>query len=293
MWQSKETLYTLNWLLFGSFIKMAGEKNSSIPGSFAGKSKKTRFAVLITGPLLSLITIGIFLTPAILFFTLANMAGVPEPITGINFSGQEAPIAKTVIIEIVEESPAAVAGLQVGDTIIGADEIEFRHMGDMIAYIEKTKGTEITLHIERNDQTIKTPIVPRTNPPENQGALGVSLNYEDVETKITPYPFHRAFTRGVMQTVQYVGLTFYLPIAIYRDTIPAEAARPTSGTELNQFMMSAANEAAFQNQWFSTFWLMGILGVSAVVPVVLLTLISFLPFPGWDSWRILALIFGR
>lgn len=290
LWKRKGTLYTLNWLPFGCFIKMSGEKDASIPGGFASKSKKIRFTVLVIGPILNLITLVIFLTPAIFFFTLANLAGVPEPVTGINVTGEEASVAKTVISEVVPGTPAAEAGLQIGDIIVGADDTEFKHVGDVVGYIEKTKGTEITLYVEREGQQVDVPIVPRLNPPENQGALGIGITYEDIESKITVYPLPAAFINGVTTTAQYIELTFYIPIAVSRDSIPVEAVQPAGSDEFERQMVSAVVEGVAYNRWFQTFWFMGVLSLSVTLLIEVTTVISLLPLPGWDSWRILSLI---
>jgi regulator of sigma E protease len=242
---------------------------------------------------LNLVMLGIFLFPGIICFTLAHISGVPEPITGSNLKGEEAPIAKTVITEVDEEAPAAQKGIQVDDIILGADDVEFKYIGDMVTYIERTKGTEVTLHLDRKGQKIDIPIVPRANPPENQGALGVSISYQGVENEIVHYALPIALVKGVKTTVDYIGLALYLPIALFRETLPKEATQPVDPAEFNRQLASAASGAITANQWFQIFWLLGALYTANLIPLALVTIISLLPIPGWDSWRILALIFGK
>ena len=177
--QRKGTFYSLNWLPIGSFVKMLGEKDASIPNGFAGKSKLTRLSVLVVGPVLNLITMVVFMIPAIVFFTLAHMSGVTEPVTGININGQEASTATTVITYVEPDSPAEEVGLQVGDTVVGVDDNEVKYVNDLVSYVERMEGEEITLHIQRGDQLIEIPITPRINPPVDQGRLGIQLVYED------------------------------------------------------------------------------------------------------------------
>lgn len=289
--QSKDTLYTLNWLPFGSFVKMAGEEDPSIPDGFVSKSKRTRFVILIVGPVLSLFILGLCLTPSIMFFSLANMAGVPEAVTGINIKGEKAPLAQTVITEVLEDTPAAEGGIQVGDVVVGADDIEFNYVGDMTTYIERNKGTEIVLHLQRQGQEIQVPIVPRTNPPKDQGALGVGIRYEGIHTEIIRYPPPTALIKGVGSTFQYIGFTFYTPFAVATGDMPAEAMRPVGVGEAYQSLETINdNLDTPTSQQFRFFWFMGVLSILPALPLVLLTVISLLPIPGWDSWRMFSLI---
>ena len=66
---TRPTEYTINWIPFGGYVRMVGEEDPSAPGSFASKSKKSRFAVLVAGSLMNLVA-------AVFFFTLAAMSGI-------------------------------------------------------------------------------------------------------------------------------------------------------------------------------------------------------------------------
>lgn len=289
--QGKNTLYTLNWLPFGSFIKMAGTEDPRLPDGFASKSTRTRLAILLAGPGLSLVMLGLCLTPSIVFFSLANLAGVPEAVTGVNINGEKAPLAQTVITEVLEDTPAAEAGLRVGDVIVGADDIEVKYVGDLAAYIDRNKGIEVVLHLQRAGQEIQIPIVPRANPPQDQGALGVSLQYEGIQTEIVRYPLPTALIKGAGSTFQYIGLTFYIPFAVAAGNVPAEAMRPVGVGEAYQSLETMNDSLDTPtSQQFRFFWFMGVLAVFPTVPLVLLTIISLFPVPGWDTWRILSLI---
>ncbi len=273
---TRPTEYSLNWIPFGGYVRMVGEEDPSAPGSFASKSKRVRFAVLIAGSLMNLIT-------AIVFFTLTSMSGVPEPITGINAAGEEMPMAKTIITEVVPDTPAAKAGLQVDDIVLGAEGLEFKYVGDLVHYVQQHQGQEINLRLQRDGRIVTASLVPRLNPPENEGAMGVRIDYVDIETKVIYYPLHRALITGVSQTTQYVALTFYVPIAILRDIIPAEAARPTGPVGIYQQTASAVDAAVSFNWWFPVFSIIAIISTALAVT-------NLLPLPALDGGRILFII---
>jgi regulator of sigma E protease len=138
------------------------------------------------------------------------------------------------------------------------------------------------LHIEREGETFDAPLTPRVNPPENQGSMGVGINYE-YENEITYYSLREALLKGVSQTAEYIGLVFYLPIAIFRDILPVEAARPTGPVGIYQQTDSAVNAAIDLNWWFPILWLTAVLSTALAVT-------NLLPLPALDGGRILFIL---
>lgn len=272
----RPTEYSINWIPLGGYVRMVGEEDPTDPGSFASKSKRIRLAVLAAGSIMNLLL-------AVVLFTATSMSGVPEPITGTNLAGEESAIADTVITDVVSNTPAAEAGIKAGDIVLGANTIEFKHVGDLIYFVNENKGKEVTLHLKRNDETLQVSLTPRANPPEGEGAMGVGISYDNFENKKIYYPFHVAAVRGVQQTAEYIGLVFYMPIAILRDIVPAEAARPTGPVGIYQQTGSAVDAAVTLDWWFPILWLTAILSTALAVT-------NLLPLPALDGGRIMFVI---
>lgn len=268
---TRPTEYSINWIPLGGYVRMVGEEDPTDPGSFASKSKRIRFAVLVAGSLMNLIT-------AVIFFTLTSMSGVPEPVIGINLMGEEAPVAQTIIRDVMPDTPAAQAGLQAEDYVIGADEVEFKYVNDLVHYVNQNKGNEIMLKIERAGEFLSIPVRPRADHPKDQGAMGVGIKYK-YNTERVYYPLPTAFIRGVTQTAEYIGLVFYLPVAILRDNIPAEVARPTGPLGIYRETDSAVSAAIDLNSWFPVLLLTSILSTALAVT-------NLLPLPALDGGRI-------
>jgi regulator of sigma E protease len=272
----RPTEYSINLIPLGGYVRMLGEEDPTDPGSFASKNKRTRFAVLAAGSVMNLLL-------AVVFFTFTSMSGVPEPITGTNLAGEDTPIASTLVSQVLPDTPANEAGIEAGDVVLGADDQEFKYVGDLVYYVNQNKGREITLRLEREGALLDATLVPRVNPPEGQGAIGVGISYDDFENTKIYYPLSTALLRGVSQTGEYIGLVFYLPIAILRDVIPAEAARPTGPVGIYQQTDSAVNAAVTLDWWFPILWLTAILSTALAVT-------NLLPLPALDGGRILFII---
>ncbi|HWC57613.1 MAG TPA: RIP metalloprotease [Candidatus Paceibacterota bacterium] len=103
-WKRGETVYSLNALPIGGFVKIAGESSEATAApkerQFATKPWYTKSAVLIAGVLCNLL-LGFFL------FVVADMVGLP----GVT------PHGIPTVIEVVSGSPTATAGISVGDTV--------------------------------------------------------------------------------------------------------------------------------------------------------------------------------
>ena len=273
---TRPTEYSINMIPLGGYVRMLGEEDPTDPGSFASKSKRVRLAVLAAGSLMNLAL-------AVVLFTFTSMSGVPEPVMGTNLAGEEAPVAQTVITQVVPDAPADQAGLEEGDILLGTESVDFNHIGDLIHYVNSNKGNEITLVVQRDGDTLTAALTPRQNPPEGQGAMGVGISYDGIENNRVYYPLSTAMVRGVTQTGEYIGLVFYMPIAIMRDIIPAEAARPTGPVGIYQQTGSAVNAAVEMDWWFPILWLTAILSTALAVT-------NLLPLPALDGGRIMFII---
>ena len=97
-----ETLYTLNWLPIGGFVKLEGEDGNDAddPRSFAAQRYLTKMLILVAGVAMNIL---------LAFVIFAGIAWLASPFVGVKF------------FEVQPGSPAAAAGLQAGEAIIAVD----------------------------------------------------------------------------------------------------------------------------------------------------------------------------
>ncbi len=174
-----ETEYSLNALPFGGFVRiqgMAGEEgelNSAAkkdPRSFENQGALKRAAILVGGVLMNFFA-------GWLILTFVFMAGISPAL---------------VVSGVSKGSPAALVGIEAGDTITN-----FSNSEKFISFIDQHRGQAVTLDIKRQEKGIILSVVPRVNPPQGEGALGVMFT----QTGIAPRPFFSALWSSLLQSL--------------------------------------------------------------------------------------------
>ena len=183
-----ETIYSLNWIPLGGFCKMLGEEDPSAPRSFASKRPAVRLATLAAGPLMNAIL-------PIVLLSIAFM--VPRQVV----------VGDVVIDQVVADSPAAEAGIVPGDTVLSINGNSIQNIGDVIYDIHLKMGEKIILELKSADGNLKTAtLVPRWNPPEGEGAVGIAMTMVNTGNVSQSYPFWEA----VPKSISSIGDTFVL-----------------------------------------------------------------------------------
>jgi regulator of sigma E protease len=257
------TVFSINAIPFGGFAKMLGEEDPTFPGSFASKGRITRILVLSAGAGMNLIT-------AVAFFSLALALGAPAVADPEN----------AVVASVAAGSPAEAAGLQVKDLILQADDTDILSIRDLQEHTQAHLGEPVALTIERGDQMMEFEVVPRVEPPEGEGPIGIGLS---PRTTVKRYKWHEAIWAGFRETVTLVSLIVTVPIQVIRGLIPADLARPVGPVGVGQLVGDAVQYSLDTGWWFPVMQMMGTLSVALAVT-------NLLPLPGLDGGRILFVV---
>jgi len=188
-----ETIYSLNLLPLGAFVKLYGEEDREKREywSFTQKPIWQRVLIVIGG------VVSFWIISAIL---LSIVMGLGAP-TAISDEENENLIdPKVQIAAIAPGSPAEEAEIKPGDTIkqliINNQQLTINKVKEVQELTEKYKGEEVTLTIQRGKEIFDVRLVPRVSPPEGEGPMGVAL----VRTAIKSYPWYQAPIQGVIAT---------------------------------------------------------------------------------------------
>ncbi len=183
-----ETLYSLNLLPLGAFVKLTGEEGSSNdPRSFGAKPLLQRALIVGAG------VVAFWIISFFIFAVLGATSGLP---TGISDENREDVLNPQVrVLGIAPGSPAQAAGMIPGDTIQ-----DFQKVGEFQIFIDQHRGQEVILQVIRRSQVLSISVTPRVEPPAGQGPLGIQL----VRTGNVKYPWYKAPIAAFQKTA---GLT--------------------------------------------------------------------------------------
>ena len=197
----KGTAITLNWIPLGGFVRPKGENDPTIAGGLAAASPWVRLGVLFAGPVMNLLT-GVILG-ILLFYTLGDRV-----------------LEKVLVQSTVPGSPAAEAGLQPGDLFISANGQAIDSVQKLQTIVADNVGKTVSFVVQRGDQNLTIQVVPRTNPPEGQGPLGVGL-----DNPTRPVSLLTASYRGVYAAYENVNAILLLPVRMVRGQVTPQEGR--------------------------------------------------------------------
>ncbi|GAF69452.1 unnamed protein product, partial [marine sediment metagenome] len=179
-----ETLYSLNAIPIGGFTKMAGEEDPKIKRSLASKGRGIRLLVLSAGSLMNALL-------PLLLFSIAFM--VPHNVV----------VGQVLVEEVAPNSPAAMVGIEPGDTLVSLNEKPVQNISNLQRYTYLNLGREVSLLIQHSDATTEeVQIIPRWKPPEGQGAMGVLVSMTNQTTIRQHEPFWRAIPQGIGECIE-------------------------------------------------------------------------------------------
>ena len=258
------TIYSINAIPFGGFVRMRGEDGPAGPGSFANASAGARAVTLLAGPAMNFLL-------AIIIFSLSFMLGRPDAVPGGSIG------------EIAPGSPAEMAGLMVGDRIFLIGDQEVRTALDVGDYIQAHTGEAVTLTVERNGEQLPITLTPRVSPPEGEGPIGITVN---PVTEFTRYGVGESLVRGAEDTARFTYLTLSVPSMLMKGAITPSEARPVGPKAIFDLTSGAITATQDSGLWFPVLQLMGILSAA-------LAITNLLPIPALDGGRLLFIIIEK
>ncbi len=268
-----ETLYSLNLIPFGAFVRMPGEiEKNSDSGSFSAQPVWKRVLIAFSGVL------SFWLMSVVLFSIVFNL-GTPVSISDEENSNLIEP--KVQIVGISPDSPAQIAGIKVGDTIKQFSPAEsgiqfpINKVKEVHELTEKDKGQEVIFTIERGKEIFTASLVPRVSPPIGEGALGIAL----IRTAIKSYPWWKSPLQGIGATFNTTSMI----IQGYGQAIKNVIFGKPTGVELIG-PVGVVNLLAQASQLGINYFLQFI-GIIAIY----IALFNILPIPSVDGGKILFL----
>jgi regulator of sigma E protease len=272
-----ETLYSLNAIPFGGYVKIFGEdpnedskKGKDSSRSLTNKPKYVQIAVLLGGILFNILF-------AWLLISVSLMSGYKMPVDTANYPISN---AKITILSVLENSPAQKAGLTAGDEIVSLSEggetiITPQEVPDIQKFISESKSS-IQLSYERNGEIKTIAVDPALGISGDNRVIGISMS----KVGEVHLPFFKAFWEGAKLTYDVVYQTFFSLIDFFGKVFLGKAdISQVSGPVGIAGLVGDASHFGF----------IYLLGFTAFISINL-AVINFMPFPALDGGRVFFVI---
>jgi regulator of sigma E protease len=275
IWGKKigETLYSINWIPFGGFVKIYGHEEpvKGDPRSFSERPFWQKSLIILGGVL-------VFWVVAVIILSIVMAIGAPTAIDDSVTTGLINP--KVQIMAVQKGSPAEAAGLKIGDIITGFDKVS-----EVQNFTEANKGKNVVLSIKRGAEIFNVNIILRQNIGENEGAMGVAL----VRTDLKKYPWYIVPIKGIEATFDLTYSIIASWIMLLGNIFSGQGVPP--GVQVTGIVGI-----------FQLFTEVGSLGVSyflqfVAIIAIHLAIINSLPIPaldgGWFFFMLIEKIKGK
>lgn len=271
-----ETLYSINALPFGGFVRIFGEDpdKESVEGpdrarSLAHKPWHTQASVIVAGVVMNVLL-------AWVLFIVGFTVGVPQSV----FPGQTED-AHMLISSVLRNSPAEEAGLKAGDILVsleapGLVPLAATDPAKVSQFIAEHGSETVTLHIVRGGKEQEIEAIPETglvSSDSTRAALGVGLGLVSTD----PLPFFKAVYQATLLTGSSLS-------AITVSIVHFIASAFTFSADFSQVAGPVGIVGLVDDT--SRLGFVALLSFAAFISLNL-AVINLLPFPALDGGRLL------
>ena len=271
---TKNTVYSLNWIPLGGFVKIKGEDGITVTeekDSFAEKSAWIRIQVTVAGVVMNLIL-------AWVLISIVFMMGLPQPID--ESERAQYPDARIQILSVAPNSPAASIGLQPGDIINSLDGQRVTTLEEVGTHIRAQKGKDVAIEINRFGKEMTVHGTPRVETVANEGALGISYSF----TATVTYSFFSAIGHAFVTTYTVTTAIFE---AFGKMISGLLGGHGTAGADI-----TGPVGIVYLTKQMSDLGLAYLLQFAALLSINL-AIINILPIPALDGGRILFILIEK
>jgi regulator of sigma E protease len=272
-----ETLYTLNAIPFGGFVRIFGEDPHVEEISEADKPRSMFYQPAYVKAMVLVAGVGFNIIFAWLLISLGFIIGLPSPVQHSGFG--EVRDAHVAVVEVLPGSPAEKAGLQPGDTVISLSSLGTTISGSAVSpsgvsdFIGHSTGGISFTYQRGSAPATTTSIIPNASVVPGRRAIGIAM--DDIGT--LKLPVHLALLEGAHSTGlllknTVVGLAGFVGNIFSRHSDFSQVSGPVGIARV----FSQADSLGF----------VYILSLVALISINL-AVINLVPFPALDGGRLL------
>lgn len=286
------TVYSINALPFGGFVKVAGEDETEVldkkdMGNFANISPWKRIAILVAG-----VTMNIMLAVSVfyLFFLVNNFRTSSLPLLyDYNFRYGNVIKNNTVVFGFEEGSAARKAGVELGEALLEINGQRVYNVYDVRAQVKNAAGKEVwvkLLDTKKIKPAVRDVKIVPTLDSNGNGFLGVAL-----ATSVTlDYGgnFGTKLTSGFQHAYNILGYSLSTFSQLISSSISQKSMEPVSAGVSGPVGIFSVVGVILSYKGVDA--LLGLLDFIAILSLSL-AFINILPIPALDGGRTAFVLF--
>jgi regulator of sigma E protease len=168
------TDYRISALPLGGYVKMAGENplesRTGAPDEFMSHPRWQRFVIALAGPVMNILL-------AIVLLTCVYMVHYERP----EFFDQPA-----VVGWVLDNSPAAKAGIEQGDRIVRIDGTHNPTWEDVLLKVMTSPKEQVSIAIQRGNTFLEKQVRPEVEGSDEYGSIGLEPEQPVTVAELTP-----------------------------------------------------------------------------------------------------------
>jgi regulator of sigma E protease len=272
-----ETIYSINALPVGGFVRLYGEddagsgkigaikdytkiKDKDLQRAFFVRPVWQRASIVLAGVIMN------FLLALLIVSYVFTVVGNPQPTGNVK------------ITEVVKQSPAEAAGLKAQDVILAINGTTITQEAQVPSITGDHPNQQMTIQILRGKTTVQILVTPQYNAKQKRTIIGIGLYQKLI---IKKYAWYEAPFFGMKELVNdtwqlLIGLGSTAKQVSTQHTVPQSIAGPIGVEQLvGEVMKNGIN---------STLFLAAMISLNLAV-------LNVLPIPALDGGRLFFILF--
>lgn len=199
---------------------------------------------------------------------------IPKMLKGKGQIDPRIPFGPFIVSSYGKESPGKVAGVAIGDELVGLDSIKFTYYDEFQKYLAEHKDQPVLLNLLRKGETVNVSVMPT-----EAGLIGInrSVSIDQIfELKTIKYGFFQSIPAGINKG--------FKTIADYLKQFKLLFSKDTKAYESLGGFITIGN--IFPGEWdWHSFW-----NLTAFLSIIL-AVMNILPIPALDGGHVMFLLY--
>ena len=268
------TVYSLNWIPLGGFVKIKGESGGDghDKTSFVGRPVWQRALILVAGVVMNMVL-------AVVLLIIAFAIGVPQMSEDAAPAGTISSPRFIQVMSVNSKSPADRSDVKPGDVIMSIDGNVFGTVPEIQKYVGDKNSQVLYYQFRRGQDLITKGITPQALTGTSTAGIGIGIG----EGSIVKYPWYLAIIYGIKSA----GILLISVLLGFWDLLSGLFR----GKMVEGGVAGPVGIASLTGQMATLGWAY-LINFTAMLSVNL-AVINILPIPALDGGRLLFLLIEK